>query len=101
MRTLRYVLLLERCNDQSTLLPLIVFCCCYFRHFLFHLSLPPPEPSVPQECVCSEWHVCGNNEYEIPQELVFVRDLTLKGKVELFLFLLDMFLAQRLSGKYN
>lgn len=43
--------------------------------------------------------MCGNNDYKIPQELVFVTDLTLKGKVEiLFIFLLDMFLAQRLGN---
>lgn len=63
--------------------------------FLFPSALSPyisaHARALPSSRMCLFWmpHVRGNKDYKITWECVFVRGLTLKGKVELGLFTVD------------
>lgn len=79
--TSRYVLLLERCDDQSTLLCFLSSCFVVvtFSTFCFICNcLCQSPPSLKNVFVLND--TCGNNDYKTPQTLMFVRDRTLKGK---------------------
>lgn len=59
--------------------------CCFvgtIKHVSFHcfpLKLCPPFPK--NVFVLNGMH--GNSDFKIPREFIFVRDITLKGKIQL------------------